>query len=64
MTAEELVAQARENRPAEPPPSLGGIDQGLRKLLRPLLSAFAYDEVGRERTWGRLPDSRGVARRG
>lgn len=43
MTAEELVAQARQNRPEGPPPSLAAIDQSLRKLLRTLLSAFDYD---------------------
>jgi hypothetical protein len=43
MTVEELVAQAREHRPDEPPPALSGVDNGLRKLLRTLLSAFDYD---------------------
>ena len=43
MTAAELVAQARENRPDQPPPNLTTLDRGLRKLLRTLLSAFDYD---------------------
>jgi hypothetical protein len=42
MTVEELVAQAREHRPEEPPPSLAGVDNALRKLLRTLLSGFNY----------------------
>jgi hypothetical protein len=45
MTLEELVAQARANRPGGPPPSLAGVDRGLRKLLRTLLSAFDYDAM-------------------
>jgi hypothetical protein len=43
MTLEELVVQARENRPGELPPSLAGVERGLRKLLRTLLSGFDYD---------------------
>jgi hypothetical protein len=43
MTVEELVAQAREHRPDKPPPALSGVDNGLRKLLRTLLSGFNYD---------------------
>ena len=45
MTAEELVAQAREHRPDEPPPSLAAVDQSLRRLLRTLLSGFDYDAM-------------------
>lgn len=45
MTAEELVAQARENRPLGPPPNLVAIDRSLRRLLRTLLSAFDYDAM-------------------
>lgn len=45
MTAEELIAQARENRPGEPPPSLATVDRGLRRLLRTLLSGLDYDAV-------------------
>lgn len=43
MTARELAAQAREHRPAEPPPSLASVEQGLRKLLNTLLSGFDYE---------------------
>ena len=40
MTAEKIVAQARENRPRGPPPNLATIDRGLRKLLRTMLSGI------------------------
>jgi hypothetical protein len=43
MTTAEIVAQARQNRPADPPPSLIHVEQALRMLLNTLLSGFDYD---------------------
>ena len=43
MTARELAAQARAQRPAEPPPSLANVEQGLRKLPNTLLRGFDYE---------------------
>lgn len=43
MNARELAAQARAYRPTDPPPSLASVENGLRKLLNTLLSAFDYE---------------------
>jgi hypothetical protein len=43
MTADQLIAEAAENRPAIPPPSLDNVERGLRKLLESMLAAFDYD---------------------
>lgn len=42
MTADELIAEAAENRPPEPPPSLDNVERGLRQLLESMLAAFDY----------------------
>lgn len=43
MTSDQLIAEAAENRPAEPPPSLDNVERGLRKLLESMLAAFNYE---------------------
>ena len=43
MTADQLIAEAAENRPATPPPSLDNVERGLRQLLESMLAAFNYD---------------------
>lgn len=42
MTADQLITEAAENRPADPPPSLDDVERGLRRLLESMLSAFDY----------------------
>lgn len=42
MTADQLIAEAAENRPPDPPPSLENVEHGLRRLLESMLSAFDY----------------------
>lgn len=42
MTADQLIAEAAENRPSEPPPSLENVERGLRRLLESMLAAFDY----------------------
>lgn len=42
MTANQLIAEAAENRPADPPPSLDNVERGLRQLLESMLAAFNY----------------------
>lgn len=42
MTADQLIAEAAENRPPEPPPSLENVERGLRRLLESMLAAFDY----------------------
>ena len=37
MTADQLIAEAAENRPPEPPPSLDNVERGLRQLLESML---------------------------
>lgn len=43
MTADQLIAEAAENRPPEPPPSLEHVERGLRQLLESILAAFNYE---------------------
>jgi hypothetical protein len=43
MTADQLIAEAAENRPPEPPPSLDNVERGLRQLLESMLAAFNYE---------------------
>ena len=42
MTADQLIAEAAENRPPEPPPALENVEHGLRQLLESMLAAFDY----------------------
>ncbi len=42
MTVDELIDEAAENRPADPPPSLDNIERGLRRLLESMMAAFDY----------------------
>lgn len=42
MTADQLIAEAAENRPPEPPPSLDNVERGLRHLLESMLTVFDY----------------------
>lgn len=44
MTADQLIAEAAEHRPAEPPPSLEYVERGLFRLLESMLAAFDYQE--------------------
>ncbi len=43
MTADQLIAEAVENRPPAPPPSFDNVECGLRKLLESMLAAFNYE---------------------
>lgn len=43
MTADQLIAEAAENRPPGPSPSLEHVERGLRRLLGSMLAAFSYD---------------------
>jgi hypothetical protein len=43
MTPDQLIAQAAENRPSDPPPSLDNVERGLRQLLEAMLAAFNYE---------------------
>lgn len=43
MTADQLIAQAAENRSSDPPPSLDSVERGLRQLLEAMLAAFNYE---------------------
>jgi hypothetical protein len=43
MTADQLIAEAAENRPPTPPPSLEHVERGLRQLLDSMLAAFDYE---------------------
>lgn len=43
MTADQLIAEAAENRTPEPPPALANVERGLRQLLESMLAAFDYD---------------------
>ena len=43
MTADQLLAEAAENRPPTPPPSLDNVERGLRQLLESMLATFNYD---------------------
>ena len=43
MTADQLIAEARENRPKEPPPELWKVEHTLRRLLAAMLHNVDYD---------------------
>lgn len=43
MTADELIAEARANRPPEPAPELWKVEHTLRRLLASMLHSFNYD---------------------
>lgn len=43
MTADQLIAEAVENQPPEPSPSLDNVERGLRRLLESMLAAFDYN---------------------
>lgn len=43
MTADQLIAEAAENRQPEPPPSLDNVERGLRQLLESMPAAFDYE---------------------
>lgn len=52
MTAEELIAEARANRPPEPGPSLANVDRVLRRILAALLQGSDLEpRADRGRMW-------------
>ncbi len=43
MTVDQLIAEAAENWPPTPPPSLENVERGRRQLLESMLAAFDYE---------------------